>query len=168
MIIKADRGVLCHGVKIPTCGTRNRGARTRQSSVPGPVERFCLIIESFALAHTYEGELAFIGASEMRNLEPVHYRRIARLRDRMQQMVDTEVADAVATGRFRPDNSKEAARAVVTMCTTIPTWWRPGGELTPEDVARQYVGFAMDVMTGGSMRTTAATAPATAAGRPRR
>jgi hypothetical protein len=41
---------------------------------------------------------------------------------------------------------KEAARAVVTMCTALPQWWSPNGPSSPEAVARQYVGFALDVV----------------------
>jgi hypothetical protein len=32
------------------------------------------------------------------------------------------------------------------MCTALPTWFSPGGPLTPEQIARQYVDFALDVM----------------------
>jgi hypothetical protein len=61
-------------------------------------------------------------------------------------MVDHEVQDAVRHGRFRADHPQVAARAVVTMCTALPSWWRPDGPLTPEQVAEQYVGVALDMM----------------------
>jgi hypothetical protein len=32
------------------------------------------------------------------------------------------------------------------MCTALPSWWRPDGPLTPEQVAEQYVGVALDMM----------------------
>jgi len=56
------------------------------------------------------------------------------------------VQDAVRHGRFRADHPQVAARAVVTMCTALPSWWRPDGPLTPEPVAEQYVGVALDMM----------------------
>ena len=49
-------------------------------------------------------------------------------------------------GRFHTDHPHEASRAVVTMCTALPTWWRPDGPQSPEQVAKQYVGFALDLM----------------------
>lgn len=58
---------------------------------------------------------------------------------------------AVGAGLFRADHPHEAARAVVTMCTALPTWWRPDGPLSTEQVAEQYVGFALEVM-GGDVR----------------
>jgi Tetracyclin repressor-like, C-terminal domain len=63
-----------------------------------------------------------------------------------QRMVDREVEDAVRQGRFRTDHLHDAARAIVTMCTTLPTWWRPDGPLTAEQIAERYVDFFLDLM----------------------
>ena len=109
-------------------------------------ERFCLLVEHLALYHTHRSELGFVGATEMRSLEPANRQRIAEQRTVQQRMVDREVEDAVREGVFRADHPHEAARAVVTVCTALPTWWRPGGPLSPEQIAEQYVGFALDVM----------------------
>lgn len=111
-----------------------------------PVERFCLLVENLALYHTHRQELGFVGAAEMRSLEPGNRARIAELRTVVQRMVDDEVGEAARSGRFRADHPHEAARAVVTMCTALPTWWRRDGPLSAEQVAEQYVGFALEVM----------------------
>lgn len=111
-----------------------------------PVERFGLLVENLALFHTHRKELGFVGAAEMRSLEPANRSRIAELRTVQQRMVDDEVDDAVRSGRFRADHPHEAARAVVTMCTALPTWWRRDGALDPEQIARRYVAFALELM----------------------
>jgi len=111
-----------------------------------PVERFSRLIENLALFHTHRRELGFVGASEMRSLDVGSRRKVASMRTALQRMVDYEVEQAVRSGRFRADHPHEAARAIVTMCAALPTWWRPGGPLGPEQVARQYVGFALDLM----------------------
>lgn len=123
-------------------------ARARAAHEEGgdPVERFCLLVENLVLYHTHRRELGFVGAAEMRSFEPANRARIAELRTVQQRMVDHEVAEAVRLGRFRDDHPHEAARAVVTMCTALPTWWRPDGPLSPEQVAAQYVGFARQMM----------------------
>lgn len=119
-------------------------ARARAAHEEGgdPVERFCLQVENLVLFHTHRRELGFVGAAEMRSLEPANRARIAELRTEQQRMVDHEVAEGVRAGRFRADHPHEAARAVVTMCTALPSWWRPDGPLAPEQVAAQYVGLA--------------------------
>ena len=111
-----------------------------------PVRRFALLVECLALYHTHRGELAFIGASEMRSLEPACRDRIARVRLEQQRMLDAEVATATAAGRFTTPFPHEASRAVATMCTGLAQWYRPHGPLSPEEIAEQYVGFALDMM----------------------
>lgn len=120
----------------------------------GPVQRFRLLVEHLALFHTHRRELGFIGTSEMRSFEPGNRAHVVALRDRQQRMVDDEVLAAVAEGSFTTPHPRDAARAVVTMCTALPAWWRPGGPLTPEEVAVRYVRFAVDLM-GGSGPTPA-------------
>ncbi|GAA1271475.1 hypothetical protein GCM10009609_38250 [Pseudonocardia aurantiaca] len=110
------------------------------------VERFSLLIEHLALFHTHRRELGFVGASEMRSFDADNRQKIAELRITQQRMVDHEVEEAVRQGRFRNDHPHEAARAVVTMCTALPTWWRPDGPYSPEQIAQQYVDFALDLM----------------------
>lgn len=110
------------------------------------VERFCLLVENLTLFHTHRRELGFVGASEMRGFESANRQKIAELRVTQQRMVDFEVEEAVRQGWFRTEHPHEAARAVVTMCTALPTWWRPDGPLSPEQTAALYVGFALDLM----------------------
>ncbi|MFZ2176791.1 MAG: TetR family transcriptional regulator [Rhodococcus sp. (in: high G+C Gram-positive bacteria)] len=111
-----------------------------------PVERFSLLIENLALYHTHRRELGFVGASEMRSFDTENRLAIADRRNIQQRMIDVEVEAAVREGQFRADHPYEASRAVVTMCTALPTWWRPDGPLSPEQVAEHYVGFALDLM----------------------
>ncbi|MGD9988488.1 TetR family transcriptional regulator [Pseudonocardia sp.] len=111
-----------------------------------PVDRFCLLVENLALYHSHRAELAFVGNTEMRSFTEANRRRVADLRTRLQRMVDAEVDAAVSAGAFRPDHAHEASRAVVTMCTAVTDWYRPGGPSTPEQIARRYVGFALDML----------------------
>lgn len=110
------------------------------------VERFSLLVENLTLYHTHRRELGFVGASEMRSFEAANRQRIAEMRVAQQRMVDFEVEEAVRQGHFRTEHPHEAARAVVTMCTALPTWWRPDGPLSPEQMAALYVSFALDLM----------------------
>jgi AcrR family transcriptional regulator/DNA-binding XRE family transcriptional regulator len=121
-------------------------ARAARDEGRDPVHRFSLLVEHLVLFHTHRRELGFVGAAEMRAFDTDNRQKIADLRNTQQRMVDHEVEDAVRAGLFRADHPHEAARAVVTMCTALPTWWRADGPLSPEQVAEQYVGFALDLM----------------------
>jgi AcrR family transcriptional regulator/DNA-binding XRE family transcriptional regulator len=122
--------------------------RARAARVEGddPVARFSRLVECLALYHTHRRELAFIGASEMRSLEEPDRSRIAGLRQDMQHMVDDEVLEGYRRGVMATPLPREAARAVVTMCTALPQWWSPAGPSTAEDVADQYVEFALNLV----------------------
>ena len=105
-------------------------------------ERFQLLVECFALFHSYRQELAFIGAREMRSLEPEQRRRIAQIRSDCQHMVDAELRTLDGQGRLGTLRREEAGRAVVTMLVGIANWYQPNGPQRPEDIAALYVQFA--------------------------
>ncbi|MCH1866201.1 helix-turn-helix domain-containing protein [Nocardioides sp. CFH 31398] len=123
------------------------------------VTRFALLVECLALFHTHRRDLGFVGYSEMRSLEPAAHARVAAVRRGVQHLVDVEVEDAVAAGHFGTDRPHEAARAVVTMTTAMPQWFRPDGPASAEEVAAQHVRFALDLVrhrggdTGGAVPT---------------
>ena len=127
-----------HDLRVRTEAARDQGGTA--------VERFALIVECLALFHTHRRELAFVGASEMRSLEGGTRERVAATRRDEQRMVDREVEAAVAAGDFRTTQPHEAARAVATMCTALSQWFRDTGPATAEQVAAQYVDFALDLV----------------------
>jgi AcrR family transcriptional regulator/DNA-binding XRE family transcriptional regulator len=122
---------------------RSAGARGEGRD---PVERFTLLVECLALFHTHRRELGFIGASEMRSLEPAARARVAAARTEQQRMVDDEVVRGCHDGSFATRSPREAARAVVTMCTALAQWFSPPGPASPEQIADQYVEFALDLV----------------------
>ncbi|WP_328354791.1 TetR family transcriptional regulator [Mycobacterium sp. NBC_00419] len=105
------------------------------------------IVEALALFHTHHRKLAFIGASEMRSLEGPNRRRITGLRDRVQYMLDEAVDRGIADGTLQTSEPRAAARAIATMCTSLPQWFRDDGPRRAEDIARAYVGFAVAMLT---------------------
>ncbi|VXC56788.1 TetR family transcriptional regulator [Nocardioides sp. AX2bis] len=136
-------------------------ARTRAALAESddPVERFAHVVECLALFHTHRRELGFVGASEMRSLEPVSRDRVAALRVAEQRVVDATVEDGVRAGAFGTTRPHEAARAVVTMCTALAQWFRHDGPAPAEHVAAQYVEFALDLVRCAPDRRPAGRTP---------
>lgn len=123
--------------------------RAARAEGDGPVQRLTLLVECLALFHTYRRELGFLGASEMRSLEEPHRSRIVRARRDVQDMVDDEVVEGCRRGLMETPVPREAARAIVTLCTALPQWWSPSGGMSPETTARQYTEFAADLVRVG-------------------
>jgi AcrR family transcriptional regulator len=111
-----------------------------------PVSRVALVVEALALYHVRRNDLAFIGASEMRSLEPASYRRIARLRTHVQDLLDGQIAEAIAAGGLSVSHPADAGKAIATMCTSLAQWFHPDGPTTPEQIAREYSRFALGLL----------------------
>jgi AcrR family transcriptional regulator len=122
---------------------RVTAARDEGTTTP---QRFALMVEALALFHTHRRDLAFIGASETRSLQHDNRHQIAALRDRLQHMLDAEVDTAISEGRFTTPYAHTATRAISTMCTSLPQWFRLDGPLKPEQIATEYAQFALDLM----------------------
>ena len=122
--------------------------RTRAARDEGrtPTERIALIVESLALFHMHRRELAFIGASEMRSLEPANRLRIAALRNDVQHLLDHEIAQAVAEGSLTTASPRVGARAIATMCTSLPQWFNADGPVSAEEIAADYAEFALGLL----------------------
>jgi AcrR family transcriptional regulator/DNA-binding XRE family transcriptional regulator len=102
-----------------------------------------LFVEALALFHARRNELAFIGASEMRSLEPASYQRIAQLRRHVQLMLDERITAVVDGGGTKISHPRDAGKAIATMCTSLAQWFHPDGRTTPEQIAREYAAFAL-------------------------
>ena len=111
-----------------------------------PAERFALLVECLVLYHTYRKDLASIGASEMRGLEEPNRSRVVAYRNEQQRMLDEEAIEACRLGMFTTTRPREAARAVATMCTSLPQWYKADGPRTPEEIAAEYVDFSFSLM----------------------
>ncbi|MFC9789619.1 TetR family transcriptional regulator [Rhodococcus sp. NPDC127528] len=122
---------------------RVRAARDEGATA---VDRVGLIVAALALFHTHRRSLAFIGASEMRSLEPANRVRIADSRNQIQYLLDAEIDAAVTSGRLTTAHPRDAGRAIATMCTSLPQWFRAGGPSTPEQIAAEYSDFALDLL----------------------
>lgn len=111
-----------------------------------PIERVSLVVEALALYHARRNDLAFIGASEMRSLEPAEYRRIARLRTQVQALLDEQIAAAISQGGLIVTHPDDAGKAIATMCTSLAQWFHPDGPTTPEQIAKEYAQFALRLL----------------------
>lgn len=115
------------------------------------LRRLDLLVECLVLFHAHRRELAFIASAEIRGLEPESRASHIAARDRQQRLMDAIIEEGAAAGLFATPFPREVSRAVVTMCTGVSQWYRPGGELSPTDLAEQYRTLAR--MTVGAATT---------------
>jgi AcrR family transcriptional regulator len=112
--------------------------------------RLGLMVEALALYHTRRREVSFIGASEMRSLEPSHYQRIAGMRNEVQRMFDAEIRTLCRESGVATDDVADTGKAIVTMCTALAQWFHDGGPRTAEQIAWDYSRLALRMLVPAS------------------
>ncbi|SEJ59959.1 transcriptional regulator, TetR family [Deinococcus reticulitermitis] len=91
-------------------------------------------------------ESATVFFHEWKHLSPGAYRRVIGWRDTIDDFYRGLVEQGVREGTFRPDlDVKMTAYLILSAVNWSYTWYRPGGSLTPRDVAE---GFAATLLSG--------------------
>lgn len=122
----------------------------------GTAERFALLVECLALFHVHRRRLGVIAYSEARSLLPDAREQHLEARRQVQRMVVDEVERGRSEGLFHTPEAHVAARAVVAMCMALPQWFSERGPSPAEEIARQHVGVAFDVVRCPDERRPAA------------
>lgn len=87
---------------------------------------------------------------EWKHLSPEAYARVTGWRDTIDSFYRDLIAQGVREGVFRADlNVKMSANLILSAVNWAYTWYHPGGNLTPRDVAEGYA----DMLLGGLRAT---------------
>lgn len=123
-----------------------RSALMRAGS--SPTEQLEAVMRAWILFHTSRRSEAMIGASEIRSLDETGHRLVVALRDEQERMFRDVVDRGVTEGVFTTPYPREAVRAVINMGYSVASWYRPGGGLTPEEMATRYAVLALGTVGG--------------------
>lgn len=121
-----------------------------EAAGPTPEERLRSAVGAYVEFSTDHRLASIVAMSEFRYLEGERRAEVVAARDSTQQMFVDLVTEGVADGSFRTVHAREAARAILLLCSTVSTWYQPDGELTPEALAAQESDFAMALVEAGS------------------
>jgi AcrR family transcriptional regulator len=108
-----------------------------------PVERLSAAVATHVRFHVEFQQRSFVGNSELRSLVSPARERVLRKRDRQSSFFESAVRSGAAEGVFDVAFPADTARAIVTMCTAVASWYRPAGRLTPEALVDRYVALAL-------------------------
>ena len=136
---ESKQAMLVSLVEIAMADLYGRSIAALEEAGESVEAKFRSHIECLVLFHAHRGELAFIAASEIRALEPEARARHIASRDRQQRLLDEIVEEGVRARLFRTQSPRHASRALITMCTGVSQWYQPGGQLSPANVAEEYV-----------------------------
>ena len=57
------------------------------------------------------------------------------------------VEDGVRVGEYSVSDPATAGIAILTMCTSVASWYREGRGLGPDDLAEEYAQYALAIVT---------------------
>jgi len=97
--------------------------------------------------HIVRKREVFIGASELRSLEPNHYEEIVTLRRHYERQLIAILRQGEEAGQFHFADASVTAYGILAMLTGVCTWFRPHGRLSKEEVIATY----SDMVLGGLM-----------------
>jgi hypothetical protein len=94
----------------------------------------------FHTAHYVEAQ---VSAAEFGYLEESGRTVVVALRDEQELMFREVVEYGVEAGAFVTPDPRLAARAIINMGTAVASWYRPGGALSPAELAAAYSRLAL-------------------------
>ncbi len=107
------------------------------------------LVRAYVRFHTERREEAFVGNSELRSLQADDLTHVIALRDKVSAQFNDAIALGLEQGVLACDHPREAGLAVMTMCTAVANWYRPGGPATPEQIAERYATLALAMLGAG-------------------
>jgi AcrR family transcriptional regulator len=120
---------------------------------PGAPARLDAVVATLIASHLHD-QFAQLAANvawrEHTRLDAEGRRAVGEQRRRLLDLVTAIVADGVASGEFAADEPREAARAIITLATTLVEPFAEMGRPLPE-VIGLYTRFARAVACSGAL-----------------
>lgn len=111
-----------------------------------PYSQLVAAVRSHVYQHATHQVPSFVVDNELRSLESKNRVEVIRLRDEIQAIFTLAVQRGHDEGIFATPFPRESARAVVTMCTSVASWFKSDGGLTAVDVAERYTTICLDAV----------------------
>ena len=119
-----------------------------------PHDQLRALMHAWLVFHTERRDEAVVGATEIRSLDPDGRRLVVALRDEQEHLFREVVEHGAETGAFGTPHPAEAVRALIAMGTSVASWYRPGGGLTPHQMGERYARLALGLVEAQTDRAT--------------
>ncbi|WP_417517464.1 TetR/AcrR family transcriptional regulator [Minwuia sp.] len=117
-----------------------------EAAGPLPADRLAALVRVHVSFHTHRQAESFVANTELRSLDAKNRAEVVRSRDAIAGLFKRTIADGLARGDFATRSPDEATLAILSMCTSVADWYRTDGAKTPDQIAEDYVTFALDLL----------------------
>jgi AcrR family transcriptional regulator len=111
---------------------------TADTSCP-PTERLKRAIHAHVTAVADNLDVLTVYLSEWRQLATELLATNRHQRERYSALFHSILTDGVATGEFRPMDTRIVMLGMIGMCNYLFRWYRPDGRLTPDQIADELI-----------------------------
>jgi AcrR family transcriptional regulator len=107
---------------------------------PGaPADRVRRFVTVFVEFHARRNTLGRVIQYELRGLKGEHFREIAELRARFEQLIQRELRDGIGAGAFRVDDVEATGVAILSLGIDVARWYGAVSDrMTPQGLAAHY------------------------------
>lgn len=134
-VLKDANHMLCTQVEDAIAGARDVATQQSLAAVNAFVR--------FAVKHQ---AASLIAITEVRYLTGEKRHALVAQRDKTQRLLEHVVQAGIDTGEFSTASAKDATRAIISMCMTISSWYRPDGPYTLAELEKLYRAYALGVL----------------------
>jgi Transcriptional regulator len=116
------------------------------ASSTDPLERLQRATMVYALRHATHRREAIVVNRDTSSLDEPHRSAMQARRREHEHALRAVIAEGADAGVFTVESPALASFAIREMCVSIARWFRDDGRSTPEQVARQYTAFALQIV----------------------
>lgn len=108
------------------------------ASAAGPAQALVALSHHHVVFHASHWRETAISDRELGSVTINVRTRLVEVRDQYEALWDRVLRQGVDVGMFSAEDREVVRMAAITMCSTVATWFRPGGRLSVDEVARIY------------------------------
>jgi AcrR family transcriptional regulator len=118
----------------------------RGAAPPHPVAQFDAMVRAHVILHTQIPRESLLTNRDFFSLSPERRQDIIAMRDDYEALFTSALDAGLRDGSCRYPHPGEAVRAIIAMCSAVANWYRPGGELKPDEIADRYSRLALSMI----------------------
>ena len=122
--------------------------RTILADESAPPERLRRLAWDLMIHDLNDPLAAFVGIQGVRGLSDANLEYVSGLMAEVRASWVAVIAEGVASGDFGDRDAKLCALSALTLCSSISTWFQPGGEYSAEYVADEVADMVL-LLAGG-------------------
>ena len=121
--------------------------RSALDDVEDPRERLSAFVETFASWHVRHHTVARVAQYELRALPAPGFRKIGKVRDQFERMLEDELRGGVEAGLFDVPDLSGTALAVMSICIDVARWYQPMRPETPKSMSELYSSLVLRMVS---------------------